>query len=339
MKKRGFLRILLGSFLCTGSILGLGCDTIFNTHDIIAEATELIGKGQNEAAIDILRPYIYKNHDSFKAHFLAGQAFLNLNLNDEKNLYLARHYFSSASKLASNEGKRLQADQAYADVRLIMAKSGKSADTLLKAADRTNTIGNSEQATSLYLQAAYRFIQDENYDDAIDSCQKGLQNNSEIETGIALTCTLARALFLNEDYYGSLDVLRALENSKAEISAIHDSEMKFIQVASQALLMKSERNLLSLNPLKKQFGNAEEQLYVDAFIRSLNGLKRMETIHGEDQKALIGQYSLILARHSKSNDMPTLAKQAYEYSRNVFSSAGLEKKAFGVGEEIRDLES
>ena len=339
MNKNGFLRIFLGLFLCTVSILGLGCDAVFNTRDTIAEATELIEKGKNEAAIDILRPYIYRNHDSFKAHMLAGQAFLNLNLDDEKNLYLARHYFSSASSLASNEGKRLQADRAYADVRLIMAKSGKSADTLLESADRTNTIGKSEQATRLYLQAAYRFIQDENYDDAIDSCQKGLQNNSGIEIGTALTCTLARALFLNEDYYGSLAVLRGLENSKAEISAIHDSEMKFIQVASQALLMKSERNLLSLNPLKKQFEKAEEQVYRSAFTRALNGLKKMETIHGKDQKALIGQYSLILARHSKSNDMPTLAKQAYEYSRNVFSRAGLEKKAFGVGEEIKDLES
>jgi len=110
----------------------------------------------------------------------------------------------------------------------------------LESANRTNTIGKSEQATRLYLQAAYRFIQDENYDDAIDTCQQGLQNSSGIEIGTALTCTLARALFLNEDYYGSLAVLRALENSNAEISAIQDSEMKFIQVASQALLMKSD---------------------------------------------------------------------------------------------------
>jgi hypothetical protein len=37
--------------------------------------------------------------------------------------------------------------------------------------------------------------------------------------------------------------------------------------------------------------------------------------------------------------MSTQAKQAYEYSRAAFRGAGLEKKAYEVGEEIRDLES
>ncbi len=339
MTKRGFFRLLSGIIFCTGFFIGLGCDGVLNSRDIIADATDMIEDGKNEAAIELLRPHIYQHHDSFKAHMLAGKAFLNLNSKDEKNLYLARHYFSSASKLATNEGQRLQANRAYADVRMIMGKTGKSADTLLESADRMDTIGESGQATNLYLQAAYRFIQDENYDDAIESCRKGFKTDHDSETNTALVCTMARAYFLNGSYPECLEVLKKLETLEVELTAIRDSEIKFFEAASQMLRMQRKRKLVSLKPWKKEFENDDKQVYIDTFIRSLNVLKRMETYLGVDQMALIGQYSLILAQHAKNNNMSTQAKQAYEYSRAAFRSAGLENKAFGVGEEIRDLES
>ena len=81
-----------------------------------------------------------------------------------------------------------------------MGKTGKSAETLFEAAIRADTIGNSGQAIKLYIQAANLFIIDNNLSNAIKSCKKGINSNPDIGDEIALRLTLARALFLNEDY-------------------------------------------------------------------------------------------------------------------------------------------
>ena len=338
MNEKVYKKILLGLVLCISAFIGLGCDSGLNSQDVLTKAEKMIGNGKYEAATEILRPYIYKNQESFKAHLLAGKALLNLNISDEKNLYLSRHYFKNASEFAANETQRLEADQAYADVRLMMGKTGKSAETLFEAAIRADTIGNSGQAIKLYIQAANLFIIDDNLSDAIESCKKGINSNPDIGDEIALRLTLARALFLNEDYQESSNDCATIKSADAKMIPAHRDEIAFLKVASGVMLMERKRKLLSFNPLKKEFENGSEQVFIDEFNKSLNCLKNLETSNKKGQEKLIGQYSLILARHAKDNEMQALANQAYEYSRTVFRRAGLEEEALEVGEELAKLD-
>jgi tetratricopeptide (TPR) repeat protein len=334
MKTRWFLNIFLGLIFFISSFLWIGCDSSINSGEILIKAEELIKNGKNEAAIEILRPYIYKNNNSFEAHLLIGQALLNLNINDNKNLYLARHYFNKASKLAPNENQRRETEQTYADLILSMGKKGKSADTLLKAANRASTIGNSEQAIKLYLQAANLFIQDEKFVDAIKSCQQGLWNNPDKGNKFVLSLTMSRAMFLKKDYKDCSDTCLSIEDANTEIPLTYLYEAEFLKVASNFMLVERKRNYLSLNPLKKEFPNENEQDVIKLFDKSLDCLKKFDAFSTEDQKFLIGQYSLFLARHSIDCDLKDLSKKAYEYSRRVFYQAGFEDEAFVVGKEI-----
>jgi hypothetical protein len=118
-----------------------------------------------------------------------------------------------------------------------------------------NTIGESGQATNLYLQANYRFIQDKNYDDAIESCRKGINIDPDSGTNTVLACTMVRAYFLNENYPECLEILKKLETS-------------------EMLLMQGKRNLLSWPPMKREFENDDKQVYVGTLNRSLNVLKK-----------------------------------------------------------------
>ena len=99
MNEKVYKKILLGLVLCISAFIGLGCDSGLNSQDVLTKAEKMIGNGKYEAATEILRPYIYKNQESFKAHLLAGKALLNLNISDEKNLYLSRHYFNGLSRI------------------------------------------------------------------------------------------------------------------------------------------------------------------------------------------------------------------------------------------------
>lgn len=336
MKCRWFLNLLLGLIFCTSSFLLLGCDAVINSGDVLIRAETLINKGNNESAIEILRPYIYKNDNSFKAHLLIGQAILNLNINDHKNLYLARYYFNKASKLAPNENQRLSADQAYADLRLLMGNAGKSGDTILESANRASTLGNSDQAIKLYLKAANLFVQDESYGDAIESCRHGLRNNPDKENKFALSLAMSRAMFLNKDYKDCADIDLSIEDPDINLPPIYTYEAEFLEVAPQFMLIERQRNWRSL--MKKVFSNEDKQVALNLFDKSLECLKKFEANSGEDLNFRIGQYSLLLARHSKNCDLKLQAKKAYEYSRSVFYRTGFEKDALKVGEEMEEID-
>lgn len=310
---------------------------VLDTGDELTTAKNLIEKKEYYAAIQLLRPYIYKNHDSSKANLLIGQALLNQNVNEEENQYLARYYFSNARDVAANEADRLAADQAYADVKLIMGKTEESADTLFDAAERSDTIGNNQQAARLFVHAANRYIQDEQYRDAIKSCKSGLKDNPDVESRVALSLIQARAMFLNRDYPDSIALCMGINELNWELPPAYASEKGFILSASNVLIMETKRDWMSLNPFKKEFKNGNEHDFEENFKRSLDYLEELNKSLRGEKTPLIGKYYLILARHANENDMKVLAKQAYRFSRSVFRQAGLEEEALEVGEELADV--
>lgn len=335
MNRKSMIRPFFYLLLCVGSLTG--CGTILDTGDELTTARDLMEKKEYNAAIEILRPYIYKNHDSSKANLLIGQAILNQNVNEEENQYLARYYFSSARDVAASEGERLAADQAYADVKLIMGKTEESADTLFDAAQRSDTIGNDEQAAKLFLHAAHLYVLDEEYSDAIKSCQSGLKSNPDVESRLDLSLIQARAMFLNRDYSDSIDLCMGIDNLNCELPPAYVSEKGFILSASKVLIMETKRDWMSFNPFKKEFKNGNEHAFEENFKRSLNYLEELNSSLKVEKTPLIGKYYLILARHANENDMETLSKQAYQFSRSVFNRAGLEEEALEVGEELAEV--
>ena len=339
MKTKISALLITGLLIITGIVMLIGCSRAKNNDDLLMEADNLIIKGKSKAAIEILRPYVYNNENDFKAHFLLGKAFLDLDANSDKNLYLSRHYFNKASELAQSEDQRLSAKQVYADIALMMGQTGKSADTILEAADRADTIGNSEQAAKLYAQAAALFLEDENTEDAIDACYKGLQNSLTKSNHDALSLTLSRALFLKKDYTKCIDFCSSIENAKTSGSSVYSVEIEFLELASKFMLIESKRNFISINPFKKQLSDEDKQSFEGLFSRSFDVLKQLETNSNYNNDALIGRYSLILARHSKECEYNRLAKMAYRYSRDIFRKAGLEEDAYDAGKEMEEVAS
>lgn len=335
MKKGSIIRLICVGIMCAG--VSIGCNGILEPRDVIADATELISAGKNQAAIDILRPYIYKHQNSFEAHMLAGKAFLAVNTAEEKNLYVARHYFSSATKLAPNEGLRSQAAQAHYDVKMMMGKTSQAADTLVESAERMTALGESGQAANQFLQAARDYNKNEEYKEAIESCQKGISNNPEAKTYNSLNFTLARALFLEEKYDECQKAVKRINNSETDRTAIQNAEIEFLEAAAPILAMKG--GLTFSIRMKKKFDQDDQQHYVDEFFRSLNHLSKMMPHAGVNEKTVIGRYALALARHAKNHGLTFLAKQAYLKSRTAFREAGEEKIAIEVGEELKDLKS
>jgi hypothetical protein len=306
-------------------------------EEVLEQATKLIDQGENTPAVRLLRSFIYHNQDNYMAHFLLGQAFLNIDVENDKNLYIARYYFNKASNLAVNEFQRQQADLAYADIKLLMGKGNQSGEILLETAERVGRMGRKGQATLFCMQAASRFIEETEFDRAQEACKTGEKYAETQDQHIELQLCLATAYFLENEYEECFKILKEFPKNFGPNRHVTALDPNFLKNALNLLTMEGKRNIL--NPWKKEFDDDSEKLYLSNFDSILDHFKETQFQLGEKSTKLIAEGWLAIAEHSKENGMINQARQAYELSQKLFLKASIEDRALSIGKKLENLES
>jgi hypothetical protein len=336
--KRDYLYINLTVVLLIFAFVFIGgCQTSMNPEEVLEEATQLISQGENKPAVEILRPFIYHHRDNYRAHFLMGQAILNTDVENEKSLYIARYYFNKARDLAENEFQRQQADLAYADIKLLMGMGNQSGKILLETAERADRLGRKGQATLLCMQAASRFIEETEYNNAREACKTGEKYAETQDQRIELQIGMATAYFLENEYDECLKILKEFPKNFGPDRHITALDPNFLKNAVNLMMMEGKRNIL--NPWKKRFDVDSGNLYVLKFDSILDYYKEIEFQLDEQSTKLIAESWLTIAEHSKKNGMIDQSRQAYKLSRKLFVKAGIEEKAMSIGEKLENLDS
>jgi hypothetical protein len=305
-------------------------------EEMLERATQLIDQGNNEPAVGLLRPFIYHNQSNYRAHFLMGQAFLNIDVENDKNLYIARYYFNKARDLAVNESQRQQADLAYADIKLLMGKGNQSGEILLETAERSYTLGRKGQATLFCMQAASRFIEENEYGNAQEACETGQKYAETQDQQMELKLGLATAYFLENEYEQCFEILKQLPDSLRSNSQITTLDPEFLKNALKLIAMQGQRKWV---PWKKGFEKKSKKQYRSNFKSMVAHYEETKFQLDEKRTILVAEGWRIVAEHSAENGMLIQARQAYELSRSLFVKAGIEDRAISIGEELKDLES
>ena len=338
--KRNYLYINLKVIWLISALAFIaGCQISVNPEDLLEKAAQLIDQGENKPAVEILRPFIYHHRDNFRAHFLMGQAFLNTDVENEKNLYIARYYFNKARDLAVNESQRQQADIAYADIKLLMGKANQSGEILLETAERVSRMGRKGQATLFCMQATSRFIEETEYDSAREACETGEKYAETQNQRLELKLGLATAYFLENEYEECFEILKDFPENFESDRHITVLDPIFLKNAVNLMKMEGKRNLLNPWKWKKKFDDDSEKLYLSNFDSALHHYKETQSQLDEKSIKLVAESWLAIAEHSKENGMINQARQAYELSQKLFLKASNENRALFVGKKLEDLDS
>jgi hypothetical protein len=333
MKKRClFINFIPALIVCSLTFIA-GCQNAATPEQVIEKASRLIGNGNNENAIGLLRTFIYHHEDNYRAHFLLGQAFLNTDTENEKSLYIARYYFNKARDLAETGPQKEKADRAYADVKLLMGKGNQSGEILLDAAEQAGRTGRNGQAAHLCVMAASRFFEAAEYKKARKACIEG-QKYAETESRQTdLKLGLATAYFLENEYENYAEELQGFPEGSELGYQITALDYHFLKNAMGIIGMKGE------GYFKKDFNDSDKKIFESTFQTMADDFEETRRQLDEKKAGLYAEGWKIIAEHAKGNAMRAVSKQAYKLSQALFLKAGLEDEAGSIGDELKDLES
>jgi tetratricopeptide (TPR) repeat protein len=320
-------------------VLLTGCHIEATPEEVLEKAVLLIDQQKTESALKLLRPFVYHHQDNFKAHFLLGKAFYYANADNDKSLYLARYYFNKSRDLAENANQREKAARMYADAKLLMGKGGQSGEILLETAIVAADLGRKSQAVRLSIQAATRFIEQDEYKDAQEACRFGLKFAETKNQESDLKIGLATAYFFEEKYTESFDTLSKIPlESKLDhqISRVTALEKDYLLNAVHLMMLKPQRNKWAI--WKKEFDNNTKKQFKTHFSFMVTYIKDNQSTIGQKRGKLTAESCLIVAEFAKNNGMPIESRQAYEFARSLYSAVQMEKEALSVAEKLRDLE-
>ena len=317
----------------------VGCRIQATPEEVLNEATQLIEQQKYEAAVLLLHPFVYHHQDNFKAHYLLGQAFLNTDADNDRTLYTARYYFKKARDLAANANQREKAALKYADAKLLMGKGGQSAEVLYKTAIVAGNLGRKRQAVRLSVQAASIFIEEDEYEDAREVCALGLRYAGTPDQRLDLKLGLATAYFFENEYSESLDTL-----TEISIDSRQDSQNTHITALDSAYLLNAV-NLMMLKPERKklafwksEFNDDTKEQFATRFESMADYIRAHQSYIDPKRGKLVADSCKIVAEFAKDNGMHDEARQAYEFSRSLYTSARMEDEALSVAKELNELE-
>ena len=326
-----FLLIIAGLFLFALT----SCSPSADSDKMLDKGASLFTQGKFVDATSCLRQYVFYHPDNYRAHFLLGQSVLS-RADESKELYLARYYLNKARELAKNDKEREAADNAYADVQLLMGKGSRSAKVYLESADRFAKKGKNAQAINLYLKAAGLYLVEEEYDDAEEAFSDGLKVTESEEQTAAMVLGQATSLLLNEKAEKCLESLQKLPANASSTKLCATLDADFLRISAEILSIEGERNITSF--WKKEVNEGESQA-LENKVRQLKQAEYNPDNSPSEQKAiLMGRGWALLGERLNDLAMTVLAREALTQARSLYNIAGREDESMEIGEKLEKLE-
>jgi tetratricopeptide (TPR) repeat protein len=302
----------------------------------VEKAVVLVRSGNPNGAISLLHTFVQENPNSYKAHFVLGDAFLALNSSakDEKHLYLARYYYDRAKELASNDAERNEAEDAYLDVKANMGRIQGPGD-FLKLASKAEKTGNKDRAAFLLTKAGDLYFIAKDYKKALKAYERCREINIMSSGADELKLKLATVQYFMEEPDKCLDILKTVEAVKASPSSQLFLDPSFLKNAASILKVPVEyKSLLSLTKKVSE----ENQQVINKCLGDLYTTKYTEPAGQEKEKAVLLAHAWeILAGHVSNLGMPAEAKTEYERARSFYSFSGSEEDAVRIDKALAEI--
>jgi Tfp pilus assembly protein PilF len=330
-------RMTMLLILCLTLILPLlsGCQMATDNKTILEKAQSYVENGNAEAAINLLRPFVYHNPKDYKAHLILGNAFMSSNMAGNKELYLARYYFDSAKQLAGNDDERSAAAEAYGEAKSLMGKGSQDANEVFERAKRAELIGKQERAVLLYEKAGGLFTMSEKYEKAGEAFGRCITLTKDKGNPILFRLNLATVYYLNGESAKCLQTLNDVESVGDSINSTLALDPLFLKNAASFVAIRTDRNL---STFWKTTVSPENQQKLDASFSALNDAKYKASDNLQSDRAiLLARCWERIGGHAADLDRLGQAEIAFETSRSLYSQAGKTDDAQRMGKRLAEF--